>query len=68
LERKEGVFREGNSLLNVGVIMMALALALVIPTPAPCGKEGQQSHFGSEGDDHSLRIRKSLHINAQEIP
>jgi len=62
------VLRERNSLLKVGVIMMALALALVIPALAPFGKGGRQSHFGSEGDDFSLRIKKLLHRNAQEVP
>jgi hypothetical protein len=66
---KVRVFREGNALLmKVGVIMMALVLALVIPAPAPFGKGGRQSHFGSEGDDLSLRIKKLLHRNAQEVP
>jgi hypothetical protein len=29
---------------------------------------GRQPHFGSEGDDLSLRIKKSLDRSAQEVP
>ena len=52
----------------MGVIMMVFSFSIVIPAPAHFGKEGRQPHFGSEGDDLSLRIKKLLHINAQEVP